>query len=70
MFVVPLPAIRRAVPFAFTAPSTRLFDDTSTSFFRRQSRASATRAPAMDMAETDAAYTVVARCARRRPAIS
>ena len=53
-----LPATRRAVPVAFSRFDSML-DDTLDQFFRTTAPApSATRAPAMDIAESDAAYTV------------
>jgi HSP20 family protein len=54
-----LPATRRAVPVAFSHRFDSMLDDTLDQFFRTAvSAQSATRAPAMDIAESDAAYTV------------
>src|SRR4029078_7729686 len=54
-----LPATRRAVPVAFSQRFDSMLDDTLDQFFRTAAAApSATRAPAMDIAESDAAYTV------------
>jgi HSP20 family protein len=55
-----LPATRRAVPVRFSRHFDSLLDDTLDSFLRSTVApvADATRAPAMDISESDTAYTV------------
>jgi HSP20 family protein len=56
-----LPTTRRALPVRFSRHFDSLLDDTLDSFFVRTSvapAADATRAPAMDISESDSAYTV------------
>jgi HSP20 family protein len=50
-----LPATRRALPVSFARHFDALFDDAFEPFFRA---GEATRAPSMDIAESDSAYTV------------
>jgi HSP20 family protein len=49
-----LPATRRALPVSFARRFDALFDDAFEPFFRA---GEATRAPSMDIAESDSAYT-------------
>jgi HSP20 family protein len=54
-----LPAARRGVPVAFSSRFDSVLDDTLEQFFRGAAAPQgATRAPAMDISESDAAYTV------------